>query len=226
MLHADSALIVLDKAHGLLSVPGIGPEKADCLVARAVRHFPGARIVHRLDRDTSGVIVLALDADTHRALSMQFQERRTSKRYIAVVDGAPTADAGDVNLPIRKNLDAAPRQMIDLVNGRPSVTRWRVLRRGMRAHEVVDIAATALHGLDQLPDPLSCARLELEPLTGRGHQLRVHLLQIGHPILGDDLYAPAELRPAGLRMLLHSQELTFTHPSTNEPLTIRAETPF
>lgn len=243
VLHADAWLIVLDKAHGLLSVPGIGPEKADCLATRAAQLFSGARIVHRLDRDTSGVIVMALDADTHRALSMQFQERQTSKRYIAVVGGTPVAESGEVDLPIRKNLDAAPRQMIDRVNGRPSVTRWRVLKRGARARDVIEAPASptiddgspardaerasmAREAIDGLPDPLTCARLELEPITGRGHQLRVHLLSIGLPIVGDDLYAPEPLRPPGLRMLLHATELAFTHPRTNERLTVRCDPPF
>lgn len=243
LLHADRWLIVLDKDHGLLSVPGIGPEKADCLVARAAQVFPGARIVHRLDRDTSGVIVLALDAHTHRTLSMQFQERRTSKRYLAVVGGSPTAESGEVDLPIRKNLDAAPRQMIDLEHGRPSVTRWRVLARGRRIDEVLcetrqppaggeatrdapEMNPPRLSGSEQLPVPLPCARMELEPITGRGHQLRVHLLSIGLPIIGDDLYAPIELRPPGLRMLLHARELAFDHPQTGERCVFTAVNPF
>jgi len=250
VLHADARLIVLDKAPGLLSVPGIGPEKADCLVARAARRFPGARIVHRLDRDTSGVIVLALDAETHRALSIQFQERRTGKHYVAIVAGTPPRDSGEIDLPIRKDLDDPPRQIVDFEHGRPSVTRWRVLERGARAGDVVrrradasnpiatsradDVGATIVRGVDaigfdgllHLPDPLACARLELEPLTGRGHQLRLHLVSIGHPILGDDLYAPPELRPRGLRMLLHARELEFTHPGTNERVRFVAEPPF
>lgn len=250
VLHADARLIVLDKAPGLLSVPGIGPEKADCLVARAARRFPGARIVHRLDRDTSGVIVLALDAEAHRALSIQFQERETGKRYVAIVAGTPPRDSGEIDLPIRKDLDDPPRQIVDFEHGRPSVTRWRVLERGERAGDVVrrravssssvapgavdepdasDVSALDAIGLDglmHLPDPLACARLELEPLTGRGHQLRLHLLSIGHPILGDDLYAPPELRPPGLRMLLHASGLEFTHPGTGERVRFVAETPF
>ncbi|MBX3355341.1 MAG: RluA family pseudouridine synthase [Phycisphaeraceae bacterium] len=220
LLHADQALIVLDKAAGLLSVPGIGPEKADCLVARAAQRYPGARIVHRLDRDTSGVIVLALDAETHRALSMQFQERRTSKRYEAIVAGSPEGDSGEVDLPIRKNLDDPPRQMVCHTHGRPSLTRWRVLER------LTSLPALATPGASELPASRSGARLELEPITGRGHQLRLHLLWIGLPIVGDDLYAPAELRPPGLRMLLHARELAFNHPVTGERVSFTASTPF
>jgi len=228
VLHADARLIVLDKAAGLLSVPGIGPEKADCLVARAARRFPGARIVHRLDRDTSGVIVLALDAEAHRALSMQFQERRTKKKYIAIVAGAPDGDEGEIDLPIRKNLEAPPRQIVDLDQGRPSVTRWRVVKRGSRVSDVIDRPSeqTMLEGVDLLPDPLACARLELEPITGRGHQLRLHLLSIGLPIIGDDLYAPEELRPPGLRMLLHARSLEFLHPGDGHSIRIVSEPPF
>lgn len=239
MLHADDALVVVDKAHGLLSVPGIGPEKADCLAVRVARAYPGARIVHRLDRDTSGVIVLARNAESHRALSIQFQERRTKKRYEAIVAGTPPSDEGEIDLPIRKDLDDPPRQIVDFEHGRPSVTRWRVAMRGERAVEVIRAGGRApderapklaghatLPGLSALPNPLPCARLELEPITGRGHQLRLHLLSVDLPILGDDLYAPADLRPPGLRMLLHASELEFTHPVTNERVRLRADPPF
>lgn len=229
VLHADRWLVVVDKSTGLLSVPGIGPEKSDCLVARVARALPGARIVHRLDRDTSGVIVLALDAATHRALSVQFQERRTSKRYIAIVAGDPPRDSGEVDLPIRKDLDDPPRQIVDFQHGRPSVTRWRVLRRGSCAHAVIaasDPDEDEPRGLAGLPRPAPYARLELEPLTGRGHQLRLHLRSIGLPIVGDDLYAPRVLRPSGVRLLLHASELGFTHPQTNERLVIKSPPPF
>ncbi|MFO0962310.1 MAG: RluA family pseudouridine synthase [Phycisphaerales bacterium] len=185
----------MDKACGLLTVPGIGPEKADCLIARLQDRWPGARVVHRLDRDTSGVLVVARDAATHRHLSMQFEARTTAKRYIALAAGHPQKDAGEIDLPIRKDLVNAPLQIIDFAHGRPSVTRWRVLER-----------TTA-------PD---CTRFELEPITGRSHQLRVHLLAIGHPILGDDLYAPPEVRKLAPRLCLHAAKLEFTHPATGQ----------
>jgi len=229
VLHADQWLVVVDKATGLLSVPGIGPEKADCLVTRVAAIIPGARIVHRLDRDTSGAIVLALDARTHRALSMQFQERRTMKRYIAIVAGDPVGDEGEVNLPIRKDLADPPRQIVDSEQGRPSVTRWRVLRRGTSADEVIDPPPderSDLRALALLPSPAPFARLELQPLTGRGHQLRLHLKAIGLPIVGDDLYAPPAFRPPGLRMLLHAAHLGFTHPSTGATMGVDAPVPF
>jgi tRNA pseudouridine32 synthase/23S rRNA pseudouridine746 synthase len=203
VLHADNRLLVFSKPPGLLSVPGIGPDKADCLASRAEEAFPGARIVHRLDRDTSGVIVLARDADAHRMLSIQFQERQVEKRYEAVVGGLMAIDDGEIDAPMRKDLDDPPRQIIDDVQGRSAVTRFTVLER-----------------LDDR------TRVELAPVTGRSHQLRVHLLSIGHPILGDDLYAPPDLLEASQRLLLHATILTITHPSTNEQVTFFDPCPF
>ena len=203
VLHCDDHIVVFDKPTGLLSVPGIGPEKADCLVARAGEQFPGIRIVHRLDRDTSGVIVLALDAATHRHLSVQFQERETSKEYEALVLREPIEDSGKIDAAIRKDLDHPPRQCIDPVQGRPSQTRWRVLERlGDRS------------------------RLQLTPRTGRSHQLRLHLLHIGHPILGDDLYAPPEGLAMATRLCLHATMLGFTHPSTGHAVAFDSTAPF
>ncbi len=204
LLH-DRHLVVVDKPAGLLSVPGIGPEKADCLVARLQATAPGARIVHRLDFDTSGVIVLALDADTHRELSRQFQDREVRKRYVAVVAGHVAGDSGEIDLPLRKEAMGSARQMVHPTEGKPSVTRWRVLER-----------------LENPPR----TRLSLEPLTGRSHQLRVHCLAIGHPILGDPLYAPPEWRDAAPRLMLHAEMLEFTHPATGERVCVEATAGF
>lgn len=129
ILHEDAALLVVDKACGLLTVPGIGPAKADCLIARLQRRWPTARVVHRLDRDTSGVLVVALDPETHRSLSMQFEARETAKCYVALAAGHPPKDAGEIDLPMCSYLVNAPLQIVDFVHGRPSVTRWRVLER-------------------------------------------------------------------------------------------------
>jgi tRNA pseudouridine32 synthase/23S rRNA pseudouridine746 synthase len=203
VLHLDERLIVLDKPTGLLSVPGIGPEKADCLAARVAAEHTGARIVHRLDRDTSGVIVMALDPEAHRALSVQFQDRLVAKRYVAVAWGVVDDDEGVIDLPIRKDFDDPPRQIVDHERGRPSLTRWRVLERGADR-----------------------TRLELAPETGRSHQLRLHLKEIGHPILGDDLYAPPEVLAMADRLLLHAESLTIVHPSTAERMTFEARCPF
>jgi len=205
ILHEDPHLLVVDKACGLLTVPGIGPEKADCLIARLQGRWPGARVVHRLDRDTSGVLVVARDAGTHRALSMQFERRETAKTYVALAAGHPPKDAGEIDLPIRKDLVNTPLQVIDFVHGRPSVTRWQVRER-----------------LDGPPR----TRFELTPVTGRSHQLRVHLLAIGHPILGDDLYAPPEARAMSPRLCLHAERLEFVHPATSSRVAFASPAPF
>jgi tRNA pseudouridine32 synthase/23S rRNA pseudouridine746 synthase len=203
VIHADDFLVVFNKPTHLLSVPGIGPQKADCLVARAQHDFPGCRIVHRLDRDTSGLIVLAQDAQTHRALSIQFQDRLVTKRYEAIVFGTPEKQEGCIDAAIRKDMDRAPRQCIDPEQGKPSQTQWRVLSRQDDR-----------------------ARLELSPRTGRSHQLRLHLLHIGHPILGDDLYAPPEALAMAERLCLHATHLGFTHPGTGEQVSFDCPAPF
>jgi tRNA pseudouridine32 synthase/23S rRNA pseudouridine746 synthase len=202
-IHTDDRFIVIDKPSGLLSVPGIGPEKADCLVSRLQEPFPGCRIVHRLDRDTSGIMVLARDAEAHRHLSIQFQDRLVQKVYQAVVAGSVNEPSGQIDLPIAKDRDNAPRQKIDHEHGRSAQTDWTVLSR--------DDDRT---------------RLELRPLTGRSHQLRLHLLEIGHPILGDDLYAPPDALAAADRLLLHATNLSFTHPESGQTLAFESNCPF
>jgi tRNA pseudouridine32 synthase/23S rRNA pseudouridine746 synthase len=216
-IHEDRWLVVLDKSTGLLSVPGIGPEKADCLVARACRQWPTARIVHRLDRDTSGVIVLALDAATHRHLSMQFERRTVDKAYEAIVAGHPAADSGTVDLPIRKDLDNPPLQVIDAALGRPSQTDWRVIER-------LDGVPSGVRG--GCASHVPCARLALAPRTGRSHQLRLHLRTIGHTILGDDLYGTDAERSAANRLCLHARALSFTHPRSDERCSFESSVPF
>lgn len=203
LLHADNRLLVFIKPPGLLSVPGIGPDKVDCLVSRAESSFPGARIVHRLDRDTSGVIVLARDAETHRELSRQFHDREVDKQYEAIVGGRLAIDEGVIDAALRKDVDNPPRQIIDDAQGRSATTGFRVLER--------------------LEDR---TRLELTPVTGRSHQLRVHMTSIGHPILGDDLYAPPELLALSQRLLLHATLLTITHPGTGDAMTFHDPCPF
>jgi tRNA pseudouridine32 synthase/23S rRNA pseudouridine746 synthase len=206
VIYGDDRLLVLDKPAGLLSVPGIGPGNQDCLARRAAAAHPGARIVHRLDRETSGVIVLALDPDSHRDLSRQFERRRVAKRYVAVVAGAVEPDEGQIDLPLRKDLDppgGGPRHIVDRQRGRPAQTRFRVLAR--------DAARS---------------RLELAPATGRSHQLRVHLQAIGHPVLGDDLYAPPAVVAMADRLLLHATTLALDHPATGERMTFASPCPF
>jgi len=205
LVYADDALVVVNKPEGLLSVPGRGPGKEDCLVARVRVRFPDALIVHRLDRDTSGLLVLGRGAEMQSRLSIAFQKRQVDKRYVAVVDGCPAAAEGEVNLPLIVDWPNRPRQKVDFDEGRPSLTRYRV------------IACDAATGT---------ARVRLEPVTGRSHQLRVHMLSLGHPIVGDTLYAtPAALAKAP-RLCLHAAWLAFDHPVDGRPLEFASEPPF
>ena len=197
-LHADDDLLVLDKPPGLLCVPGRGPDKQDCLSTRAQALWSDALIVHRLDQPTSGLVLMARGLPMQRALSRIFAERRVHKRYQAVVAGLPQPDdtADDegwsaIALPIAADWERRPLRVVDAQSGQPSLTRWRVLD--------VDRA-------------LGCTRLELEPVTGRTHQLRVHLAALGHPILGDMLYADAGAQARAPRLLLHACSLAFEHP--------------
>jgi tRNA pseudouridine32 synthase/23S rRNA pseudouridine746 synthase len=209
-LHADAALLVLDKPAGLLSVPGRGADKQDCASARAQAQWPDALIVHRLDMATSGLLLLARGAAMQRALSMAFEARQVHKRYVALVAGhlPPPAGAwGEIELPLLSDWPNRPRQKVDPA-GRPSRTRWRVL-----AHE------TDAQGRAQ-------TRLELEPVTGRAHQLRVHLQALGHPILGDALYADADGRTRSERLLLHASELALAHPLSGETMHWHSPPPF
>jgi tRNA pseudouridine32 synthase/23S rRNA pseudouridine746 synthase len=208
-LHADEALLVLDKPAGLLSVPGRGADKQDCASTRAQARWPDALIVHRLDMATSGLLLMARGTAMQRTLSMAFASREVRKRYVALVAGhlPPPADWSDIDLPLMSDWPNRPRQMTD-PRGKPSLTRWRVL-----AHEA-----------DAQGRPQS--RLELEPVTGRSHQLRVHLQAIGHPILGDALYADAPTQARSARLQLHASELALTHPVTGQALYWRSPPPF
>ena len=196
-LHADDALLVLVKPAGLLSVPGRGADKQDCASARAQQQWPGALVVHRLDMATSGLLLMARTPDVQRALSHAFAEREVEKHYQAIVQGCMSAPEsqggwGDIELPIAADWERRPLRVIDHERGKPSHTRWRVL--------AMDEAAQT-------------TRLELSPITGRTHQLRLHLAAIGHAILGDALYAGASTQARAPRLLLHATRLAFTHPT-------------
>ena len=206
LVYQDAYLLVLNKPAGLLCVPGRGEDKQDCLSARAMRQWPDALIVHRLDMATSGLVLMARGAAMQRALGDAFANRLVHKRYQAIVDGAmPVKDEWSViDVPLMADWPRRPLQKVDAA-GKPSVTRWRVLHSSPAG----DLAA-ATHVL-------------LEPLTGRSHQLRVHLLSIGHPILGDALYGSEEVQARAPRLLLHASELGFVHPATQQPL--RFESP-
>ena len=203
VVYHDDYIVAVDKPSGLLSVKGIGLEKIDCVAVRVASAVEGARIVHRLDMDTSGILVMARDADTHRELSRQFQDREVQKIYIAEVDGLVSGEEGVIDIPIRKDFDNPPCQCVDLEQGKQSMTGWSVLKRGDNR-----------------------TRLELRPKTGRSHQLRIHLRELGHPILGDVFYATPEIQQQASRLLLHALSLSIVHPATGEPLTMTATCPF
>ncbi|MBI5330706.1 MAG: RluA family pseudouridine synthase [Betaproteobacteria bacterium] len=210
ILYGDDSLLALDKPAGLLSVPGRGEDKQDCLSARIQAGYPDALIVHRLDQATSGLLLMARGEVMQRALSRDFAARRVHKRYIAVVDGrlaAPgdaTEDWGVIDLPLAADWPRRPRQRVDAAHGKPSLTRWRVLGR----------------------EGDNATRVELEPVTGRTHQLRVHLAALGHPILGDALYAPDIVQARSGRLLLHASRLELTHPASGQPLLLQSAAPF
>jgi tRNA pseudouridine32 synthase / 23S rRNA pseudouridine746 synthase len=198
IVHIDDALIVLDKPAGMLSVPGRGPDKADCVAARVREQAAAdALVVHRLDMATSGVMVMARGASAQRALSRAFEQREVDKRYLAVVHGLVEADSGQIDAPLAADWPRRPLQRVDHAQGRPSITRFQVLVR----------------------DPASArSRLELQPITGRSHQLRVHLAWIGHPIVGDPLYTPPSTETIAPRLLLHAWWIDLPHPLRNERL--------
>lgn len=218
VVYADVDLLVLNKPSGLLSVPGRGEDKQDCLSARAQAQFPGALIVHRLDMATSGLMVMARSLDVQRTLSNAFANREVTKHYVAVVDGLLEPAGNEwqiIDLPISVDWPNRPLRVIDPVNGKPSVTRWRRLQ-----------SADAAPGDTNFDRRQPFTRVLLAPATGRSHQLRVHLAALGHPILGDALYAsPAALARAN-RLLLHACRLAFAHPKTGEVMVFELPIPF
>lgn len=213
LIYEDSALLVFNKPSGLLSVPGKGPEKADCLRTRVQQVYPEALTVHRLDMSTSGILLMARSAELHRKLSIAFANREVEKRYIAVVDGKVIENLPDnpaetwqlIDKPIATDWINRPLQKIDAIEGKSSQTRYKVM------------------AYDNTADT---TRLELAPVTGRTHQLRVHLQSIGHSILGDHLYASAEVQAKSARLLLHASELRLAHPVSGKSLTFQCASPF
>ncbi len=203
VLHRDEELLVVDKPSGLLSVPGKAAEHSDCLESRAQAAWPEARIVHRLDMDTSGVMVLAMNPAAHRHLGLQFERRKTRKSYIAEVWGLMSADEGEVDLPLICDWPNRPKQMVSFEHGKPALTRWQVLERRERT-----------------------TRVRLFPHTGRSHQLRVHMLSLGHPIIGDRFYAQGEALTASKRLALHAESLEMHHPANGERVAFQAGCPF
>lgn len=202
ILHADHEILVVDKPAGLLSVPGKGPELADCLIERLKQAFPQVLLVHRLDRDTSGVMVFALTPHAQRHIGQQFEYRRTKKTYLARVAGKLEPKTGHIDLPLIVDWPNRPKQMVCHATGKPAQTDWRVIKSSDEE-----------------------SRVHLMPLTGRSHQLRVHMLAQGHPILGDPFYAP-ETAANYPRMMLHAEELRLRHPDGGLGLKFRAPAPF
>lgn len=203
ILYQDEDILVVNKPSGLLSVPGKAPDMKDCLESRAQAAVIGARIVHRLDMETSGVMIMARHMDALRHLGRQFEARQTEKTYVARVDGLLEKDEGEVDLPLICDWPNRPKQMVCHERGKHALTRYRVLEREDRA-----------------------TRVALYPVTGRSHQLRVHMLSLGHPILGDNLYASGGALTAAARLQLHARTLTLTHPESMEKLTFEAPVPF
>ena len=199
--YIDDALLVVEKPAGLLSVPGRLPENQDCLVARLQASFPDVLTVHRLDQVTSGLMLYARGRQVQAALSMQFEQRRVHKRYEAVVEGRVAGEAGEIDLPLICDWPNRPRQMVDLERGKPALTRWRVLARDAGQ---------------------AWTRVALEPVTGRSHQLRLHMASAGHPIIGDCLYGAA---PAA-RVQLHACRLGFVHPVSGAEMAFASPSPF
>lgn len=203
IIYRDDDIIVLDKPSGLLSVPGKALEHRDCLQTRVQRVFPSATIVHRLDMATSGIMLMALNKEAHRHVSKQFEMRQTQKTYQAIIFGQPQSEAGEINLPLICDWPNRPKQMVDFTRGKVALTRWKVISRNNQTTKV-----------------------ELFPITGRSHQLRVHMQSIGHPIIGDRLYAHAEALGLAKRLNLHAQYLSFTHPVKQEQVAFYSKAGF
>lgn len=202
IVHSDHELLAVNKPPGLLSVPGKGPHLVDCLITRIQAAFPTALLVHRLDRDTSGVMIFALTPAAQRHLGLQFEKRQTKKTYVARVWGEMAERRGTVDLPLCVDWPNRPRQMVDHENGRAALTDWKVQRYEQGA-----------------------TRVRLMPKTGRSHQLRVHMLALGHPILGDPFYATGPARDFP-RLMLHAEELRLRHPDGGRGMAFRAPSPF
>ena len=205
VIFQDDYILILNKPSGLLSVPGRGEDKQDCLISRVQTEYSDALIVHRLDMSTSGLMVIARGKEIERSLSILFQKRKVDKKYIAVVDDIVTPDFGEIDLPIMTDWPNRPKQKVDFKDGKSSQTKYTVLSYDKNNNTT---------------------RLELTPLTGRTHQLRIHLQSIKHAILGDELYANKEAIKKSPRLLLHACYLSFTHPVTDELIEVNSKPEF
>jgi tRNA pseudouridine32 synthase/23S rRNA pseudouridine746 synthase len=208
IIYQDNDIVVLNKSSGILSVPGRLPEHQDCLQHRVQRILPSATIVHRLDMATSGIMVMALNKSAHVSISRQFEQRQTKKCYLARVLGLVELDEGSIDLPLICDWPNRPKQKVDFENGKQSLTHYKVLSRCTSSNE----------------EPSSL--VELTPITGRSHQLRVHMLSLGYPILGDKLYASGLALVMRDRLQLHALTLSFQHPMNGKVLILNAPCPF
>ena len=205
VVYADDVLLVVNKPARLLTVPGRHPQNQDCLITRVQREFPGAQVVHRLDYDTSGLVVLPLTKRVLSDISKQFQARTVHKHYIALVDGQVSPLAGEIDLPLAADQDNRPLYKVCRQTGKPALTRYKVL---------------------QYDNATKQSRVQLEPVTGRSHQLRLHMQALGHAIVGDSLYAAADIAGNSPRLLLHAANIRFVHPLTGAMLNFSAEADF
>lgn len=203
VLYQDDDILVLNKPSGLLSVPGKQPEHKDSLQSRVLRVFPTATVVHRLDMATSGIMLFALNKAAHKNIGQQFERRQTQKRYFARIFGIPAQQQGSIDLPLICDWPNRPKQKVDSENGKQALTHYKVL------HSDIDWSL-----------------VELTPITGRSHQLRVHMLSLGHPILGDRLYAHQQALTMAPRLQLHASELGITHPVTGKTRQFNSPHPF
>lgn len=203
IIYQDDHILVVNKPSGLLSVPGRLPEHRDSVMTRIQRDYPSAESVHRLDMATSGVMVVALTKAAERELKRQFREREPVKTYLACVWGQLSPEKGLVDLPLICDWPNRPKQKVCFETGKAAQTEWQVLERNTQ----------------------SC-RVQLKPITGRSHQLRVHMLALGHPILGDNFYANPEAKALASRLLLHAERLTITHPSFGNSMTFKQPADF
>lgn len=207
VVYLDDMMLVLDKPAGLLTVPGRGEAKQDCLSKRAQDVYPEALIVHRLDRDTSGLVVMARGIVAQRALNLSFEKRLVTKRYEAVVIGTlpVTNDWQEIDLPLLVDWPNRPKRTVNFAEGQRALTRWRCISVDMQR---------------------GCSRVEMEPVTGRTHQLRVHMQALGHPMLGDTLYATPLALEMSERLQLHARSLSIAHPGTGKAMEFSANVPF
>jgi tRNA pseudouridine32 synthase / 23S rRNA pseudouridine746 synthase len=208
VLHQDRDLLILNKPADLLTVPGRGVDKQDCLIHRTLKHYPSARIVHRLDMATSGIVIMALNHSAQAAMGSLFAQRKIKKVYIAIVAGniaEQVSTSGMVDLPLICDWENRPKQIVDTEKGKTAQTHFKSI------------------AYDNKND---ISLVELTPITGRSHQLRVHMLALGHPIIGDYFYAPENIKRKSVRLLLHAQEVSFEHPFTKKSIQITSAPPF